>query len=120
MTVMQSVPSQFAALQPFVAGWALPDENARFHKRINADPADMRKFYDTILPQMDAVMEYLTHCPAIGLAPHDDVLLKLALSFVEVSRVFEVWNQQDVRHDFFDPKRLNCIGFEAVQPGSGR
>lgn len=109
------LPAAFAALQPYVENWALADENARFRKRITASMDELRAFYDAIAPQMEAIMQYLQRCPVQGLPPGDEALLRLALSYAEVSRVFEVWQQQDVRADFFDPARLHCVGFEAAQ-----
>ena len=110
-----TLPTAFAALQSYVAAWALPDEDARFRKRLHAPMDDLRAFYEAILPHMDAIMQHLQGCPAQNLQPADDALLKLALSYTEISRVFEVWQQQDVRADYLDPARLRCIGFEAVQ-----
>lgn len=115
MSETVTLPAAFAALQPYVEAWALPDENARFRKRIAASMEELREFYDAILPHMETVMQHLQGCPVQGLAAADDALLKLALSYTEISRVFEVWNQQDVRADFFDPQRLNCVGYEAAQ-----
>ena len=115
MTETVTLPAAFAALQPYVDTWALADENSRIHKRVNAPMEELRAFYDAILPHMEAVMQYLQGCPVQGLPPADEALLRLALSYAEVSRVFEVWQQQDVRADFFDPARLHCVGFEATQ-----
>lgn len=116
MTASSSaLPPAFAVLEPYVEAYALPDENARFRKRIAASMEELRGFYDAILPHMDAIMQYLQGCPAQGLPAADEALLRLALSYAEVSRVFEVWQQQDVRADFFDPARLHCVGFEAAQ-----
>lgn len=116
MNEAQQLPAGFEDLESYVAGWAQPDEDARFRKRLASSMDEIRGFYDAVLPRMEAVMAHLQHCPPIGLSAADDTLLKLALSYVEVSRVFEVWNRQDVRADFFDPARLRCIGYEAVQP----
>jgi hypothetical protein len=115
MSTQSVLPPAFAALEPYVDAFALPDENARFRKRIAASIDELRVFYDAILPLMDAVMQHLQGCPVQGLPPADEALLRLALSYAEVSRVFEVWQQQDVRADFFDPARLHCVGFEAAQ-----
>ncbi|HCO43966.1 MAG TPA: hypothetical protein DIT63_07615 [Gammaproteobacteria bacterium] len=115
MTETATLPAAFAALQPYVDTWALADENSRFHKRINAPLEELRVFYDAIAPHMEAVMQHLQGCPVAGLPAADEALLRLALSYAEVSRVFEVWQQQDVRADFFDPARLRCVGFEAAQ-----
>lgn len=109
------LPAGFKDLEVQVAAWALADENGRFHKRLDSSMEQIRQFYDAIAPRMEAVMAHLRNCPVTGLTAPDERLLRLALSYVEVSRVFEVWNQQDVRADFFDPQRFKCIGFEAVQ-----
>jgi hypothetical protein len=39
----------------------------------------------------------------------------MAMSCVEVSRIFEVWNQLDVRSDYLDPKRITCLGYEGAK-----
>lgn len=111
------LPAGFEDLEPHVAAWALADEDARFHKRLGSSMEEIRQFYEAIAPRMERVMAHLQGCPVNGLPPADDALLKLALAYVEISRVFEVWNQQDVRADFFDPARLRCVGYEAVRGG---
>ena len=118
-----TLPAGFEDLEPYVAAWSLTGEDARFRKRLAASMHEIRAFYDAIVSRMEAVMEHLGHCPATGLPPADAALLGLALSYVEISRVFEVWNQQDVRADFFElcrdakfghvieKSKLNCAGF---------
>ena len=109
------LPAKFEDLSPWVSEWALATESARFNKRIHNAVPERQAFYDAIVPRMAAVMEYLEQLPMTDLPIPDQNLLSLALSYVEISRVVEVWKQQDVRADFFDPSRLNCIGYEGVQ-----
>ncbi len=115
MSNAQLLPDAFTDLLPWVDHWALAQENDRFNKRVDADMADIQAFYDAILPRMTEVMEHLEKLPPSGLGVADQNLLSLALSYVETSRIFEVWKQQDVRADFFEPNRLNCVGYEGVQ-----
>ena len=115
MSNEELLPTDFAELLPWVSDWALDTENKRLAKRVDSDMEEIKAFYDAILPQMTPVMEYLEKLPVSGLDGADQNLLNLALSYVEISRIFEVWDQQDVRADFFDPKRLNCIGYEGMQ-----
>jgi hypothetical protein len=110
-----SLPKSFEDLVVWCADWALPGEQERFIKRINTPVDSIRKFYDAILPRMDAVLGHLKEFPALGLPQAEENLMRLALSYVEVSRIFEVWNQHDVRADFLDPNRLTCIGYEGVK-----
>jgi len=115
MSNTELLPPAFVGLLPWVGGWALASENERFAKRVDSEMSVIRGFYDAILPQMTPLMEYLEKLPVSGLCVADQNLLNLALSYVEVSRIFEVWDQQDVRADFFEPKRLNCVGYEGMQ-----
>lgn len=115
MTTNHMLPPAFEDLLTWVPGWALESENGRMQKRVDSPMDEIKAFYDAILPNMTPVMEYLETLPVRGLDAPDQNLLNLALSYVEVSRIFEVWDQQDVRADFFDPKRLNCIGYEGMQ-----
>ncbi len=114
------LPSQFAELTEFVAQWALPSEQARFNQRIHADPANIKHFYDTILPWMDRILVHLRDFPPLDPPAPELNLMRLALSCVEVSRIFEAWGQQDVRADFLDPARFTCVGYEGVKHSLSR
>jgi len=110
-----SLPRGFEDMAAWCGDWALSGEQERFMKRINTSVEEIRKFYDAILPRMDAILDHLKGFPPIGLPQEEESLMRLALSYVEVSRIFEVWNQHDVRTDFLDPRRFTCIGYEGVK-----
>jgi hypothetical protein len=105
-----SLPSEFADLERWVHEWALLTEQQRFDKRVGSTLDQLRPFYDAMLARMPAIMEYLARLPVEGLAQADERLLRLALSYVEISRCFEAWGQVDVRADFFKPEYLHSDG----------
>ncbi|EJU15014.1 MULTISPECIES: hypothetical protein [unclassified Sphingomonas] len=101
-----NLPQNFRDLDPWVSEWALGSERQRFAKRTGSTIEEIRPFYDAVSPRMPAVMAYLEKLPIEGLTPEDDALLQIAMSYVEISRCFEAWNQVDVRADFFKPADL--------------
>jgi len=100
------LPAPFAELMEFVPEWALATEAERFHQRLSSEMATLKRFYDALLPRMDAICAYLQECPLQNLSEEARTLLDLALSFIEISRVFEVWGKKDVRADFFPPEQV--------------
>ncbi len=109
-----ALPEQFKPLRKFVADWAINTEQARFEKRLNTPYEVIKTFYEAIIPLMPDIMSYLKSKPVSPEMQCDKNIMFLALSCVEVSRIFEVWGQQDVRADYFDPSRICCVGYEGV------
>ncbi len=104
------LPGLFADLEPWLDQWALATEQQRFDKRVSLTMDELRPFYEAMLDRMPTIMDHLAKLPIDGLSSEDDNLLRLALSYVEISRCFEAWNQADVRADFFPPKYLHTDG----------
>ena len=59
----QSLPSAFAELSPFITDWALDDTTARMKKRNKSSMDDIRKFYEAMLPRLEAALSYLKTIP---------------------------------------------------------
>src|SRR3546814_2476237 len=59
---------------------------------------ELRPFYEAMLDRMPTIMDHLAKLPIDGLSSEDDNLLRLALSYVEISRCFEAWNQRSEEH----------------------
>ena len=55
----KQLPPRFADLEPF-ADWALADESERLRLRIATPMHEIETFYNTMLPQIEEVLEYLT------------------------------------------------------------
>jgi hypothetical protein len=53
-----ALPEAFADLVPF-AEWSVPIERDRHRKRVVSDLETVRKFYDAMLPRMEAIITYL-------------------------------------------------------------
>ncbi len=105
-----ALPAEFADLLQWLDEWALGTEQQRFAKRVGSTIEQIRPFYEAMLARMPDIMDHLAKLPIDGLPPEDENLLRLALSYVEISRCFEAWGQIDVRADFFKPEYLHTDG----------
>ncbi len=106
------LPPAFADLEPFVAAWGLPNEQARQQHRVQSDLDTTRKFYEAMLPRMPAVFDYFDRIPhgeLDTLAPEDRRLFQLAASFYEASHPIEMkWRRTDI-DDAFPLDRLRFL-----------
>src|SRR5262249_22339130 len=53
------LPAPFAALEPFVDGWALATETERYTKRLTTPMPQIQAFYDAIFPRAAEALDYL-------------------------------------------------------------
>lgn len=102
------LPAGFEDLARFVTDWALPSERERMLARTGGDMASISDFYRTLSPRITAVLTHLeAYPPRLEALPQPEQrLAMLALSFMECSRIFEMWNKQDVHCANFVPERL--------------
>lgn len=100
----QHFPAPFADLEP-LAAWALATENQRARKRRDSTMTEIRAFYDTILPRMDAILDYLNPLPLDNMPEDAQRLFHLTLSLAEVATAVELFNQPLVT-DGYDPERF--------------
>jgi len=100
----QHFPAPFADLEP-MAAWVLATEGQRARKRRDSTMAEIRAFYDTILPRMDAILDYLNPLPLDNMPDDAQRLLHLTLSLAEVATAVELFNQPLVT-DGYDPERF--------------
>lgn len=107
------LPAGFGDLERFVAQWSLPTEWQRYRERLSLDLAQVRVFYDAILPRMDAIMDHLTAFPADdveALPPEVRNLYHLGQSYFEVSHPIELrWKGVDL-DDAFPQDRIEYLG----------
>ena len=102
-------PTQFAELEPH-SSWALPTEGERFRKLTSSSIAELRAFYDAVLPRTREIRDYLSRQPLEEM-PDDDVpLYHLLIAFVECAHPIELnWRETDI-DDPFDPDRMTFGG----------
>src|SRR3546814_7632103 len=92
------LPGLFADLEPWLDQWALAPEQQRFDKRVSLTMDELRPFYEAMLDRMPTIMDHLAKLPIDGLSSEDDNFLRLALSYVEISRCFEA-STEETRSD---------------------
>jgi len=92
----KTLPAQFANLSAWVDEWALATEQDRYRKLHAVTFEQLKAFYDAMLPEMDAVMGFLTTQPVEGMAPDAENLYKLAMSFAETAHPIDLgWKDTD-------------------------
>lgn len=103
-----TLPAGFEDLARFVQSWALPSERERMLARVHNPMDAISDFYKTLSPRITAVLTHLeAYPPKLEALPQPEQrLAMLALSFMECSRIFEMWNKQDVHCANFVPERL--------------
>lgn len=103
-----SLPEGFEALAPFIAAWVLPDANARMAKRQGSSIAEIRAFYDVIVPLGVQALDYLRDYPMGALTPDGENLLKLMLSLAEIGPAVEWYDNPQV-YDGFPISRIHYV-----------
>ncbi len=101
---MASLPDQFNDLEPFIE-WSLPNERARNAKRVASPIEEIAKFYETMVPRTEAILEYLDRFELGKLPEREQRLMNLMLALAEVANAVELYKNPAVI-DGFDPKRL--------------
>lgn len=111
------LPEGFQALEPWVAEWVLPDAVARMARRQSSDIADLRRFYDAVLPLGEAALEYLRQFQLGEMPPAAERLLKLMLSLAEVAPAVEWYGGPQVANGYpvSRIRFLRCIADTAAQ-----
>lgn len=107
---MSSLPKEFVDLERFVtAGWALPREHARWARRVSSSVAEVKDFYETLLPRMDAIVQYLDRHPLDKMPEECRPLFYLALAFMDVAPSWEIFQAPDLPEPVFPIARMNIV-----------
>lgn len=92
----RTLPAPFSDLAPFVDDWALPTEKKRFERLHTVSLAELRRFYDAMLPRMDAVLDHLDQFDADQLPDAERTLFELAMTFSETAHPIDLgWKDVD-------------------------
>lgn len=90
------LPEKFMKLAPWVDEWALPSEEARYRKLHAVSFAGLKAFYEAMLPEMDAIMQFLKTQPVAGMTPEAETLYRLAMTFAETAHPLDLgWRDTD-------------------------
>ena len=90
------LPEGFADLAPWL-DWALEPERARTAKKAASSMAEIRAFYDAMMPRLEEIMAYLDGVPAGEARPAPAHRLRLlALSLVEIANLVEIYKRREI------------------------
>lgn len=102
------LPADFADLDSFVADWVHEDASGRMAKRLSSDMADIKAFYNAMLPRGEAALAYLRDFPLGAVPPEAERLLKLMLMLAEVAPAVE-WYDDPRVYDGFSIDRTRFL-----------
>ena len=98
---MTALPTEFVELQPFVAEWALDNEQDRFVKLTQTSIATLREFYDAMVPRAEEIADYLNACDLNNLSEDERTLFHLLITFIETAHPIELkWKTTDIEDAF--------------------
>jgi hypothetical protein len=98
------LPAEFGDLACYASEWSLLSEQARHRKRNATDLNVVTSFYRTVIPRMDAIIEFLDRFPPgdlDSLPTEVRNLYALALAVMEVSHPVDMgWRSSDIEDSF--------------------
>lgn len=114
-STMTALPAEFADLEPLATEWALESHAARMAKRQSSEFADIKQFYDALLPRAEAILGLLEFRTVEELVGGELRLLFLTLMFAEVSPAVERFGQTKVPYGF-DQLRFPVVPVANMTP----
>jgi hypothetical protein len=98
------LPTEFAALEPFVH-WALPTETARNHHRHESSAVEIDAFAEAMLARFDEIVVRLNEFPLDAMPEQWQPLYWMLLSLAEVAPAVEFYHGPQVP-DGYDTHRF--------------
>jgi len=85
-----TLPPQFQSLQPYVAHWVVDTSQRRFELRSESDMPSLVEFYNAMIEQGPAILEYLDDYSLHDMPPEAETLMKLMLALAQVAMAVEI------------------------------
>jgi hypothetical protein len=95
-----ALPAGFEPLERFLSEWVWPDAVSRVAKRQGSTLAEIREFYDAMLPLGERALDYLRQFELGSVPPEGERLLELMLSLAEIAPAVEWYDGPAVRNGF--------------------
>jgi hypothetical protein len=106
------LPAAFADLR-HLGEWIVATEEGRHKKKIAADIEAARRFYETVFPRMESIIEHLNGVAWETMGPADRNLFLLGAMCMEVSHPVELgWQTTDIA-DAFPTSRVQFLAESA-------
>ena len=90
------LPSQFVSLEPWREKWAKKHEQERRDARLASSIEELTAFYDVMLAGIDDIMAHLNKWALEDLPESERLLLRMCMSFMDISRAVEHWGEPDL------------------------
>ncbi|HUU26014.1 MAG TPA: hypothetical protein VMW68_10685 [Methyloceanibacter sp.] len=109
----RTLPEGFQDLARFVEKWARPLERERYNALLDTTIDELREFYDTMLPRMQAIEAYLDPFGLDGMPDEARTLFDLAMTFMETAHPIDLgWRTTDIE-DSFPADRFEILPVDA-------
>ena len=108
------LPSPFADLEPLAEKWSLATQQERENRRRASTPTEIRSVYDTLLPRMEAILDYLNQYTLDNLPEEAKRLMYLTFSLAEVTPYVECYNSIPQVPNSFEDIRFVAVHGERV------
>jgi hypothetical protein len=108
------LPSPFADLEPLAEKWSLATQNQREARRRTSTPTEIRALYDTLLPRMDAILDYLNQSSLESMTAEARRLMYLTFSLAEVAPYVECYGSHPWIPDSFEDTRMAAVHGERI------
>ena len=89
-----ALPDEFQDLAPWL-DWALEPERARTEKREASSMAEIRAFYDAVLPRLEEMIRHLEGFYDRDTPASQHRLYLISLSLVEVANLVELYKRRE-------------------------
>ncbi len=89
-----ALPEEFADLAPWL-DWALEPERARTEQRESSSMAEIRAFYDAVLPRLEEMIRHLEGFRDGDMSAPQHRLYLISLSLVEVANLVELYKRRE-------------------------
>lgn len=106
---MGLLPEGFEDLEVLAPRWAVATEAERQAVRRNCTSGELRGFYDTLLPRLQAVLDAADGYPLGEMPPDVEQLFLMALSLAEVAPHVELYDSSPSVPYAFEETRFNAI-----------
>ena len=83
---------KFSELDDYIAAWGLPTAHERLARRAQASMAEIRAFYDAIVPQLDDIIGFLNGFPVDDIPEQYRPLAWTALAACEIDDAVNIWH----------------------------
>ena len=108
------LPAPFADLESLAEKWSLATQQERENRRRASTPTEIQVVYDTLLPRMDMILDYLNQYTLDNLPEEAKRLMYLTFSLAEVAPYVECYHSIPQVPNSFEDTRLIAVHGERV------